>query len=216
MNDMMAMILMIIMMLIMMMMIMMIIGTMACIWCIKTQFIKRMSMAFHRWRLNSTMISWVLLNKTTTTTTNIGSSDRSHHHDNNTSRSSYYDDDEEDGYGSISSNVVHSRLRRNSSPSLTRLIPHKGMITQRDNNHNDDDNNDDDDVCDLADNGNNQDNGTITDAVQIALKIVDRYKTSSKSSPTKKKVIDIQSLLAYKGIVISAIHLYKGILLFLL
>jgi len=180
-------------------------------------------MAFHRWRLNSTMISWVLLNKTTPPTTNTRSNDRSHHHHdkNNTSRSSYYDDDDdddkEDGYGSINSDVNRNRLRRNSSPSLTRLISHKG-ITKKDNNLHDDD--DDDDgggggVCDVVasennnDNGNNQDNGTITDAVQIALKIVDRYKTSSKSSPTKKKVTDIQSLLAYKGIVVSAIHLYR-------
>ena len=191
---------------------MLITGTMACIWCIKTQFIKRMSMAFHRWRLNSTMISWVLLNKTTTPTTNTKSSDRSHHHDNNnTSRSSYYDDDEEDGYGSIISDVDSSRLRRNSSPSLTRLIPHKG-ITQKDHNLHDDDGGGVNDVAtseDDNDNVNSQDNGTITDAVQIALKIVDRYKTSSKSSPTKKKVTDIQSLLAYKGIVVSAIHLYR-------
>lgn len=179
-------------------------------------------MAFHRWRLNSTMISWVLLNKTTTPTTNTRSNDRSHHHHdnkNNISRSGYYDDDDdddkEDGYGSINSDVDRNRLRRNSSPSLTRLIPHKG-ITKKDNNLHDDDGGG---VCDVVasendnDNGNNQDNGTITDAVQIALKIVDRYKTSSKSSPTKKKVTDIQSLLAYKGIVVSAIHLYRWMLL---
>ena len=169
-------------------------------------------MAFHRWRLNSSMISWVLLNKTTTPTTNTRSSDRNHHHDNNnTSRSSYYDDDEEDGYGSIISDVDSSRLRRNSSPSLTRLIPHKGII-QKDHNLHDDDGGGVNDVAtseDDNDNVNSQDNGTITDAVQIALKIVDRYKTSSKSSPTKKKVTDIQSLLAYKGIVVSAIHLYR-------
>ena len=199
------------------MIMLMILGTMACIWCIKTQFIKRMSMAFHRWRLNSTMISWVLLNKTTTPTTNTRSNDRSHHHHdkNNTSRSSYYDDDEdkEDGYGSINSDVDRNRLRRNSSPLLTRLISHKG-ISKKDNNLHDDDDGGGG-VCDVVasennnDNGNNQDNGTITDAVQIALKIVDRYKTSSKSSPTKKKVTDIQSLLAYKGIVLSAIHLYR-------
>jgi len=169
------------------------------------------------------MISWALLNKTTTPTTNTRSNDRSHHHHdkNNTSRSSYYDDDDdddkEDGYGSINSDVNRNRLRRNSSPSLTRLISHKG-ITKKDNNLHDDD---DDgggggsgvyDVVaseDNDDNDNNQDNGTITDAVRIALKIVDRYKTSSKSSPTKKKVTDIQSLLAYKGIVVSAIHLYR-------
>ena len=189
---MMMMLLTIVMVLMMMMLLMMMmIGTMACLWCIKTQFIKRMSIAFHRWRLNSTMITWVLLNNITTTTTdNARSSDNNGNNNNrnNTSRSDEtYDDDGGGGGGGVAAS------EDNDDKNIDVV-----------NNDNGVDNDDDDDGS-----GNNHyDNGTITDAVQIALKIVDLYKTSSKSSPNKKKVIDIQSLLTYKGMLVSTIYIY--------
>jgi len=143
---------------------------------------------------------------TPSTTTTYRSSDSVDNKD--ISKSSYYDDDVNfDGDNGYDSDI-NQRMRKKSNKSSLLIcsidkinihdIHHKLQQQQQNhrNNRDDDDNNNKNDNIDV-DNEIVNDVGAITDAVQIAMKIVDRYKITS--SPNKKKNINFRSLVSHKG-----------------